>query len=114
MMAVVLPAASASRTSIQVISSIHTVLGAGRGFLASMQLYAFRLHWPPPRLRALAARAESDCWAACGFCAMTDDAVRVIAARTRRAFIVISDDGVGDLKGCDRSRGRARARKEQP
>src|SRR6185503_19859537 len=45
---------------------------------------------------------------------MTDDAVRNIAARTRRAFIVFSDDCVGDLKACDRSRGRARARREQP
>ena len=38
MIAVVLPALIASRTSIHVISSIHTVLAAGRGLGVSAQL----------------------------------------------------------------------------
>ena len=38
MMAVVMPSARASRTSIHVISSIQTVFGAGSGFGVSRQL----------------------------------------------------------------------------
>ena len=38
MMAVVLPSARASRTSIHVISSIHTVFAAGSGLGVSRQL----------------------------------------------------------------------------
>src|SRR5687768_6503536 len=45
---------------------------------------------------------------------MTDDAVSIIAVRTRPAFIVFSDDGVGKLKACDRNPGPARPRREQP
>jgi hypothetical protein len=49
--AVVLPALSASRTSIQVISSIHTVFVAGSGLGVSLQLYGLALQLPPPMLR---------------------------------------------------------------
>ncbi len=51
MIAVVLPAASASRTSIHVISSIQTVFAAGSGFGVSAQLYSFAAHCPPPMFR---------------------------------------------------------------
>src|SRR5439155_6598840 len=60
MMMVVLPALIASRTSIHVMSSIHTVFGAGSGLGVSMQLYGLSRQSRPLRDRGSGAR----CWAA--------------------------------------------------
>src|SRR5687768_12467915 len=73
-MMLVLPALSASRTSIQVISSSHTVFGAGRGLAASTQLYGFWAHCPPPMSRGSGSRRCR--WPCCapaapGCCAAT-------------------------------------------
>src|SRR6185436_8154875 len=62
MMMLVLPALSASRTSIHVISSSHTLLAAGRGFGASAQLYGLSRQSPPPIDRGSGAR-RGCCWA---------------------------------------------------
>src|SRR5215217_863570 len=51
---VVLPALTASRTSIHVMSSIQTVSGGVSGFGASTQLYGLALQLPPPALRGSA------------------------------------------------------------
>src|SRR5690242_14477125 len=53
-MTLVLPALTASRTSIHVISSIHTVSGGVSGFGVSTQLYGLVLQLPPPALRGSA------------------------------------------------------------
>src|SRR5712664_2801268 len=54
MMTVVLPAFTASRTSIHVMSSIHTVSGGVSGLGVSAQLYGLAMQLPPPRLRGSA------------------------------------------------------------
>src|SRR6266511_2350517 len=51
MMTVVFPPLTASRTSIQVMSSIHTVSGGVSGLGVSTQLYGLALQLPPPALR---------------------------------------------------------------
>jgi hypothetical protein len=73
MIAVVWPALRASRTSIHVISSIHTVFGAGSGLTASAQLYGLSRQSPPPIDRGSGAR--------CGACAATS-AVRKASVAT--------------------------------
>src|SRR5688572_32561632 len=57
----VLPALIASRTSIQVISSSHTVFGAGRGFGVSAQLYGLSRQSPPPIDRGSGSRRWRCC-----------------------------------------------------
>ena len=52
----VLPALSASRTSIHVISSSHTVWPLGSGLGASAQLYGLSRQSPPPIERGSGAR----------------------------------------------------------
>src|SRR5688572_22041087 len=63
MMAVVLPALRASRTSIHVISSIQTLGLGGSGLGASAQLYGLFAQLPPPIDRGSCAGRP------CGACA---------------------------------------------
>src|SRR4051794_7438017 len=77
-MTVFLPALTASRTSIQVISSIQTVSGGVSGFGVSTQLYGLVAQLPPPALRgSIAARCAS---------AAVERAVQ--KARTRMAVFI--------------------------
>src|SRR4051812_28375781 len=79
MMAVVLPALRASRTSIHVISSIHTVFGVGTGLGASTQLYGLAAQRPPPR----------SCGEACCCCAEMADAAASMSPASVFLFIVL-------------------------
>jgi hypothetical protein len=60
-MIVVFPAFIASRTSIHVISSSHTVLTGGSGFGASMQFSGLSRQSPPPRDRGSGGRRSPCC-----------------------------------------------------
>ena len=105
MIAVVLPAFSASRTSIQVISSIHTVFGAGSGFTASTQLYGFAVQVPPPMLRG--SRAAADCAPPCALAVPLSptDATALTSTAPR---IETRSEARGETRGAARCGGRER------
>src|SRR6185503_1165926 len=87
MIAVVLPAFMASRTSIQVISSSHTVFGDGSGFAASGQLYGLAVQLPPPMF-----------WpGAVACCASACVPASSAAQRKRAAFMATSRDWMLDV-----------------
>ena len=93
MMTVFLPAFIASRTSIQVISSSHTVFGAGIGDGASAQLYGLLAQFPPPMLRPAAAGGVA--------CAPSDPANSATPAHMRRAHRLMPylEVGVATFRG---------------
>src|SRR5687767_11938586 len=99
MMIVVRPAFRASRTSIHVISSSHTVSGCVSGFGVSMQLYGFALQFPPPALRGSRCprpwfvRGCSVCAGAVDWAATTPESVITISERA--AFFMIGSLGDG-------------------
>src|SRR5215510_6472787 len=108
MMIVILPALSASRTSIHVISSSQIVFGVAIGFGVSEQLYSFpalprprprpalsargtRGHVPPPMLWTPLGAPACD-----GFCAAAVDSAKN-AAQQAIAVFMVSLPPQGDL-----------------
>src|SRR5262249_24969265 len=100
MMIVVLPALSASRTSIHVISSSQIVFGVAIGFFVSEQLYSFpafprprpplsvrvtRGHVPPPKLCTPPGDPACD-----GFCAAAVDSAKNAAQQAIAVFMILS------------------------
>src|SRR5262245_32154497 len=114
MMIVVLPALSASRTSIHVISSSQIVFGVAIGFFVSEQLYSFpglarprpalsvrgtRGHVPAPRLCTPPGAPACD-----GFCAAAVDSAKTAVQQAIAVFIVFPPPQ-GDLTSqCQRIR----------
>src|SRR5215510_3695262 len=109
MMIVILPALSASRTSIHVISSSQIVFGVAIGFGVSEQLYSFpalprprprpalsargtRGHVPPPKLRTPLGAPDCE-----GFCAAAAVDSAKSAAQQAIAVFMVSLPPQGDL-----------------